>query len=247
MFDTVGEPAVGFVRSTAPLSQCGPWGRGTPRWSVDGQAASTPASIGGLATAGSWVSVGAPRPSASRVPPRRPEDTQAARLCPPAPLMANSHLAIPTPRFDAIATPPRAENGGRRVASAETGTAAHQPTRLLLAAGVEGARVAQPSDASRGSHMPGSHQPVAGRPRLRLVVSDRTFPVARAGVADRGRFMRLAADIGRAPLWFCSSVSAGRLRLSVSETSYVCAPNAQPSPGGGARAAQTASTSAARR
>ena len=34
-------------------------------------------------------------------------------------------------------------------------------------------------------------------------------------------FMRLAADIGRAPLWFCSSVSAGRLPAQC-ERDFVC-------------------------
>ncbi|MBV6465969.1 MAG: hypothetical protein PGMFKBFP_01266 [Anaerolineales bacterium] len=47
-FARVMETTVGASLSTysyAPISQCAPCGRATPRWSVAGQAASSPASI----------------------------------------------------------------------------------------------------------------------------------------------------------------------------------------------------------
>jgi hypothetical protein len=46
--------------SNAPMSQCGPCGRATPRWSAAGQSASLPASIAGLPAASAIVGVGLP-------------------------------------------------------------------------------------------------------------------------------------------------------------------------------------------
>ena len=46
--------------SYAPISLAAPWGRPTPRWSVFGAAASSPASMAGLPDSRAWVSVGPP-------------------------------------------------------------------------------------------------------------------------------------------------------------------------------------------
>ena len=76
--------------SNAPMSQAGPWGRGTPRWST-GRHAGSPASNAGLSGPMACVGVGPPlkvsRPSSGSVfclsvPEVKPHEVAPSRLWP---------------------------------------------------------------------------------------------------------------------------------------------------------------------